>query len=58
MSNNSLENYMLTTFSLAHHHHWSISEIENLMPWELGIYISMLQSYLDKENQRLQNQNG
>jgi hypothetical protein len=28
------------------HHHWSISELENMMPWERYIYIDLLEAFL------------
>jgi hypothetical protein len=35
-------------FSLAQHHKYSITEIENLMPFERDIYVDMLLEYLSK----------
>ena len=34
-------------FALNHHHNWSIVDIENLYPWELDVYTSLLANYLD-----------
>jgi len=31
-------------------HKYSLTEIENMMPWEREIYISMLLQYLEKKN--------
>lgn len=33
-------------FSLAQHHKYSLTEIENLIPFERDIYIEMLMQYL------------
>ena len=33
-------------FSLVQHHKYSITEIDNLMPFERDIYVDMLLSYL------------
>ena len=30
-------------FALVQHHKWSISEIENLMPYERDLYFAMVQ---------------
>lgn len=30
------------------HHHWSLTEIESMMPWERYVYIELLQQYLDE----------
>ena len=36
------------------HHKYSLSELENMMPWEREIYVSLLVDYIKKENERLQ----
>ncbi len=28
------------------HHHWSIGELERMMPWERYIYIDLLEAFL------------
>lgn len=33
-------------FSLAQHHKYSLTEIENLIPFERDIYVEMLMQYL------------
>lgn len=35
------------------HHKYSLTELENMMPWERTIYISLLAKYLDEENEKL-----
>ena len=35
------------------HHKYSLTELENMIPWERDIYVAMLISYLEEENQRL-----
>ena len=34
------------------HHNYSLTEIENLIPWELDIYTILLQDYLKEEKRR------
>lgn len=59
MSHNTLENYYQTTFSLIQHHKYSVTEIENLIPFERDIYVDMLLKYLrEMEEARKQQQNG
>lgn len=36
-----------------HHHKYSLTELENMMPWEREIYITLLADYIKKENERL-----
>jgi hypothetical protein len=40
------------------YHKYSLSELEDMMPWEREIYIMLLVNYLEEENQRLQQQGG
>ena len=35
------------------HHKYSLTELENMLPWERDIYISMLVQYIEEENQKL-----
>ena len=50
MYHESLENYMQNNFSLLQHHNWSLSDIENMIPWEKQTYIKMLQNFIEKRN--------
>lgn len=49
---NSLENYYKTNFALAQHHKYSLTEIENLMPWERDVYVNLLLAYIAEEERR------
>tara|TARA_B100000945_G_C20364732_1_gene588986 strand:- start:544 stop:729 length:186 start_codon:yes stop_codon:yes gene_type:complete len=44
-----LENYFRLNFSLIQYHKYSLTEIENMMPWERDIYVGLLQSHLEEE---------
>ena len=44
-----LENYFRLNFSLMQYHKYSLTEIENMMPWERDIYVGLLQSHLEEE---------
>jgi hypothetical protein len=37
-------------------HNYSLTEIENLMPWELDIYTILLENHLKEEKQRHEEQ--
>ena len=50
MYHDSLENYMQNNFSLLQLHNWSLSDIEDMIPWEKQTYIKMLQNYIEKRN--------
>jgi len=42
-------------FSMAQHHKYSITEIENLIPYERDLYVDMLMAYLEEQKQELEN---
>lgn len=35
------------------HHKYSLTEIENMMPWEREVYVSLLIDYIKQENEKL-----
>ena len=54
MRKNRLENYYSINFSLMQHHHYSLADIENMLPWEREIYVDMLITYIKEENEKEQ----
>lgn len=56
LSHDNLVNYYKTNFLLMQEHKYSLTEIENMLPWEREIYIAMLIDYIEKENERIKNQ--
>ncbi len=55
----NLESYYKINFALIQHHKYSLTEIENMIPWEKDIYVSLLQQYVEEENLKAQQrQNG
>jgi|TARA_Y100000114_G_C11689874_1_gene293012 hypothetical protein len=44
-------------FALMQHHKYSLTELENMMPWEREIYISQLQNWIKEENKRIEEEN-
>ena len=37
------------------HHNYSLTELDNMMPWEREIYVGLLMEWI-KENERLENE--
>lgn len=35
------------------HHKYSLTELENMLPWERDIYVNMLIQYLEEENEKI-----
>ena len=54
MSHIDLESYFKLNFALMQHHKYSLTEIENLMPWEREIYLGLLNQYIEEENLKAQ----
>jgi|TARA_R100001463_G_scaffold67936_1_gene121415 hypothetical protein len=52
----SLESYFKLNFALMQYHKYSLTEIENMMPWERDIYVGLLQQHLEEENLKAQQQ--
>ena len=40
------------------YHKYSLTEIENMMPWERDIYLTLLQQYIESENLKRHQEEG
>jgi len=38
------------------HHKYSLTELENMIPWERDIYVTMLIQYIEEENEKIKQQ--
>ena len=54
MTHIDLESYYKLNFSLIQHHKYSLTEIENMIPWEREIYLGLLNQYIEEENLKAQ----
>ena len=36
------------------HHNYSLTELDNMIPWEREIYINLLIKHIEEENERIQ----
>jgi hypothetical protein len=54
-----LESYFRLNFALMQYHKYSLTEIENMIPWEKDIYVALLKQHLEEEEskQKQQSQN-
>ena len=48
---------MRTNFALMQHHKYNLTEIENMLPWERAIYLTLLLQWIEEENERQKKQN-
>jgi hypothetical protein len=58
MAHMDLESYFKINFSLITHYKYSLTEIENMMPWERDIYLALLNQFVEEENLKAQQSNG
>ena len=42
---------------MIQHHKWSLTELDNMVPFERQIYVSLLQQWIQEENDRVREQN-
>ena len=54
LSHDSVYNYYKTNFALMQHHKYSLTELENMMPWEREIYMGLLTEWIKEENKRIE----
>jgi hypothetical protein len=52
LSHNSVTNYHNLNFSLAQHHKYDTDTLENMIPFEYEIYVTLLIKYLEQEKER------
>ena len=42
---------------MIQHHRWSLTELDNMIPFERQIYVEMLSNWIEKENDRINEEN-
>lgn len=53
LGHDKLINHYKTNFALMQHHKYSLSDIENMMPWEKYLYVDLLKEHIKRlEEQR------
>jgi hypothetical protein len=45
-------NLFKTNFALMQHHKYSLTELENMIPWEREIYVALLIDWIKEEEER------
>jgi len=39
------------------HHKYSLTELDEMMPWEREIYVNLLLQHIEEENERIKKEN-
>ena len=42
---------------MMQHHNYSLTELENMLPWEREVYIGLLLEFLREEKERIDQEN-
>ena len=42
---------------MMQHHKYSLTELENMLPWERDIYIGLLMEFIKEENEKIEREN-
>jgi len=42
---------------MIQHHKWSLTELDNMIPFERSLYVEMLSTWIEEENERIEQQN-
>jgi hypothetical protein len=58
MAHTDLASYYKINFAMVQHHKYSLTELENMIPWEREIYITLLTQYIEEENLKNGTPNG
>jgi len=58
MAHTDLASYYKVNFALMQHHKYSLTDLENMIPWEREVYLTLLQQYIEEENLKHQQNNG
>jgi hypothetical protein len=41
---------------MIQYHNWSLTELENMMPWEREVYVGLLIKHIEEENEEMAKQ--
>jgi len=47
---------MMTNFAMMHHHKYSLTELENMIPWEREVYVELLMQHVQEQNAKQKQQ--
>ena len=52
MCHEDLSTYFRINFALMQYHKYSLTEIENMIPWEREIYLALLEQHIAEEEEK------
>ena len=57
LCDNNLTAMFNNNFAMMQHHKYSLTELENMMPWEREIYVDMVINHVQEENKKQEERN-
>lgn len=57
MSHDTLANHLDSNFQMMQAHKYSLSDLENMLPWERRVYVGMLVKWVEEQNELIEEQN-
>lgn len=57
MAHEDLASYYQVNFALVQHHKYSLTELENMIPWEREVYLSLLKQHIEEETLKQRHSN-
>ena len=56
LGHENLESMYLTNFAMMQHHNYNLNDLENMIPFEREIYVTLLADFIKQENERIKAQ--
>ena len=53
LNHDTLESHYLTNFALIQHHKYSLTELNEMIPFERQVYLELLKNHIEEENNRI-----
>jgi hypothetical protein len=53
LRNETLGNMILTNHVMMLHYHYSLTELENMVPWERSVYVELVSKWIKEKRERL-----
>jgi hypothetical protein len=53
LSHDTLKNHYEINFAMVQHHKYSLTELENMIPWERQLFIDLLAKHVREEQEKL-----
>ena len=51
LGHDTLVNYFKTNFALMHMHKYTLSELDNMIPWEKAVYLDLLKDHIKRQEE-------